>query len=91
MLPTPTRIGEDAARAGLQVVEQRAFGLDYARTLQRWAHAFSSQRAAVQAIGFDARFIRMWQFYLAYCEAGFRAGDIDVHHVGLAHVPAAGQ
>ena len=91
MLPTPTRIGEDAARAGLQVVEQRAFGLDYARTLQRWAHAFSSQRAAVQAIGFDARFIRMWQFYLAYCEAGFRAGDIDVHHVGLAHAPAAGQ
>ena len=85
MLPTPSRIAADAARAGLEVVEQRAFGADYARTLQRWTQAFNAQRAAVQALGFDARFIRMWQFYLAYCEAGFTAGDIDVHHVGLMH------
>ncbi|MBT0962461.1 SAM-dependent methyltransferase [Denitromonas iodatirespirans] len=90
MLPTPTRIGADAARAGLAVVAQTAFGADYARTLQRWSHALNAQRAAVQALGFDARFIRMWQFYLAYCEAGFLAGDIDVRHVGLAHAQAAG-
>lgn len=85
MLPTPARIRSGASRAGLEVVQQRPFGNDYARTLQHWSSAFNARIAAVQAQGFDNRFVRMWQFYLAYCEAGFIAGDIDVSHISLQH------
>ncbi|TVO63255.1 SAM-dependent methyltransferase [Denitromonas ohlonensis] len=85
MLPTPTRVSADAGRAGLETVDRFDFGLDYARTLQRWAVAFNSQQSAVRVQGFDDRFVRMWQFYLAYCEAGFVAGDLGVHHFCLAH------
>ena len=72
----------------VQTLCQAALALDYARTLQRWAHAFNTQQTAVRAIGFDQRFVRMWQFYLAYCEAGFRAGDLDVHHFCFVHAGA---
>ncbi len=40
---------------------------------------------AASALGFDERFVRLWQFYLAYCEAGFRARSTDVHQYVLAH------
>ncbi|MBC7501510.1 MAG: class I SAM-dependent methyltransferase, partial [Herminiimonas sp.] len=54
------------------------FGLDYARTLEEWRNAFKEQLPRVRAQGFDDRFLRTWEFYLAYCEAGFRAGSIVV-------------
>lgn len=54
------------------------FGPDYARTLRLWREAFNRQSAAVQALGFDARFMRKWNYYLAYCEAAFA-----LRHVGV--------
>ena len=65
--------------------DELAFGLDYARTLGEWLLRFNAQRDAVRAQGFDERFVRMWQFYLAYCEAGFRAGSTDVYQFVLSH------
>jgi len=56
----------------------QAFGLDYAETLNRWLHRFADAWDQVRPLGFDERFRRMWDFYLAYCEAGFRTGRIDV-------------
>ena len=85
MLPSPQQVQRQAARAGLAVVDDRAFGLDYARTLVRWREAFESKLEQVRAQGFDETFIRLWRFYLCYCEAGFRAGSTDVHHYVLAH------
>jgi cyclopropane-fatty-acyl-phospholipid synthase len=83
MLLSPHILGEQAKRAGLKLVAQEAFGLDYARTLSDWMTRFNRVRDAVLAQGFDERFLRMWEFYLAYCEAGFRAGSTDVHHFEL--------
>jgi cyclopropane-fatty-acyl-phospholipid synthase len=60
------------------VVNQLDFGLDYARTLQQWYETFKAQLHAVREQGFDDRFLRTWEFYLAYCEAGFRAQSLDV-------------
>ncbi|MCK9985479.1 MAG: cyclopropane-fatty-acyl-phospholipid synthase [Azoarcus sp.] len=85
MLPTPAIVRRQADAAGLALTGDFAFGRDYARTLQRWHAQFDAQRAEVAAQGFDARFMRLWRFYLAYCEAGFLVGDIDVHHFELAH------
>ena len=78
MLPSPAVFAKQAAAAGLTVTKQHSFGLDYARTLAVWRMRFMAQLAAVRAQGYPERFIAMWEFYLAYCEAGFVAGDIDV-------------
>jgi len=62
----------------LALVHLEDFGLSYARTLQAWRQAFLARRAEVRALGFDERFIRMWEYYLAYCEGGFRERSIGV-------------
>ncbi|MFP8966929.1 class I SAM-dependent methyltransferase [Pokkaliibacter sp. CJK22405] len=78
MLPSPQKMEEQIDAAGLKLVEQRSFGRDYARTLNRWHQAFNSQWSSIEAQGFDERFRRLWNYYLCYCEAGFNAGSIDV-------------
>ncbi len=77
-LPCPAEFRRQAEAAGLRVVDEFAFGLDYAETCRRWRESFLARREEVLRLGFDERFIRIWEFYLAYCEAGFRSGDIDV-------------
>lgn len=76
-----------AAKTGssdLSLVELGDFGLSYAQTLQAWRERFMSQLDRVRQLGFDERFIRMWEFYLAYCEGGFRERSIGVAHLVLA-------
>ncbi len=78
MLPTPRRIGEEAARAGLIPLSAETFGDSYARTLADWRARFHAAWPEAARQGFDDRFRRLWDYYLAYCEGGFRAGTIDV-------------
>lgn len=78
MLPSDEQFRQHAAQAGLRVVEALPFGPDYAETLRRWRAAFDQQQRQVQGIGFDARFMRIWQFYLCYCEAAFDTGNTSV-------------
>ncbi|MES1990818.1 MAG: cyclopropane-fatty-acyl-phospholipid synthase family protein [Pseudomonadota bacterium] len=77
-LPSPARFRAAAQQAGLRVVEEFTFGTDYAETLRRWHRQFTQQRAQVLAQGFDTKFLRTWEFYLAYCEAAFDSRNIDV-------------
>lgn len=77
-LPCPREFKREATNAGLKVVDAFHFGLDYAETCRRWRADFLARKEEVLSLGFDERFIRIWDFYLAYCEAGFEAGDIDV-------------
>ena len=77
-LPSPQVFCQQAEAAGLQVVDRFAFGADYAETLRRWRDGFVAQIEQVRHLGFDERFVRLWSFYLAYCEAGFDDGSIDV-------------
>jgi cyclopropane-fatty-acyl-phospholipid synthase len=77
-LPCPREFEREARAAGLDVVESFAFGADYARTLAAWRERFTAARAEVRALGFDERFIRLWEFYLCYCEAAFSHGNTDV-------------
>ena len=78
MLPSPSALREQIARAGLSLAALENFGASYARPLAEWNQRFQRGWADIAALGFDARFKRMWEYYLAYCEAGFRAGTIDV-------------
>jgi cyclopropane-fatty-acyl-phospholipid synthase len=77
-LPCPREFRAQANAAGLDVVDEYAFGHDYAETLRRWREAFLAQRDQVLSNGFDGRFVHIWEFYLAYCEAAFDEDNIDV-------------
>ena len=78
MLPTPERLRAEAGAAGLVHLEDRCYGADYGETLRRWRRAFHRERDAVAALGYDERFRRMWDYYLAYCEVGFDSGTTDL-------------
>ncbi len=84
LIPSPEAIREHALLdGGMRVLDEYGFGLDYARTLHHWRTRFVEQAAAVERLGFDRTFRRMWAFYLAYSEAGFRSGHLDVRHYAL--------
>jgi cyclopropane-fatty-acyl-phospholipid synthase len=85
MLPSPTEFARRAGLAGLAVRTGVRFGRDYAETLKRWRAAFLAALPAVRTQGFDERFMRLWEFYLAYCEGAFAAGSTDVIQFDLAH------
>ncbi len=78
MLPSAPRFEALAGQAGLRVQDRFAFGVDYARTLRLWRERFMAVLPQVSALGFDLQFVRIWEFYLAYCEAAFRHGNTDV-------------
>ncbi len=78
MLPSPAAFRTEALKHGLGIVNEFSFGTDYARTLVEWRDAFHRQLPRVRELGFDQRFLRTWEFYFGYCEAGFHANSIDV-------------
>ncbi|MBI1211698.1 MAG: methyltransferase domain-containing protein [Alphaproteobacteria bacterium] len=83
MLPSMQALRDQVARAGLSWRDETTFGLDYAQTLSRWRDRFMVAWDDIRTLGFDERFKRLWNYYLSYCEAGFRAGSIDVTQVAL--------
>jgi len=88
MLPTVQAMREQAARQGLELREDLRFGASYALTLAEWRRRFLAAWPRIAAQGFDERFRRLWEYYLCYCEAGFRTGRIDVGLYVLRHAPA---
>ena len=78
LLPSPREFRLAAERAGLSVVNELDFGRDYAHTLKLWRDAFVHHDARVRGLGFDTRFLRIWEFYLVYCEAAFEMGNTSV-------------
>ena len=83
-LPSMGKITDSLCRrADLSFVQAEDFGLHYARTLAGWRNNFWNQIAKVRSLGFDDRFIRMWHYYLAFCEAGFYERQIGVSQILL--------
>ncbi len=85
MLPSRKGFADLAAGAGLQVDAEFAFGSDYAKTLCLWRDSFNSKLQEITHLGFDEAFIRLWNFYLMYCAAGFSEKNIDVVQFTLSH------
>jgi len=84
LLPSEARLRQETDRAGLAWRDLRRFGQDYADTLAAWAKQYHARLPEIRAQGFDARFDRLWRYYLGYCEAGFRTGRTDVIQLGLS-------
>jgi cyclopropane-fatty-acyl-phospholipid synthase len=90
IIPSLRSIEENlAAHTRLSVVERRELGPHYARTLAFWRDRFLANWSRLEG-SFDDTFRRMWEFYLAYCEAGFRVGYLGVSQLGLSRHPFAG-
>lgn len=84
LLPSPSALTREVERAGMQVLSWDTFGESYATTCRLWNERFQDAWREIAEHGFDERFRRMWEYYLAYCEAGFRTGAIDVARVAIA-------
>ena len=84
MLPTPTIMRDMGEKHGLSLSGERIFGHDYAITLAQWRDRFRVAWPQLTPLGFDERFRRLWEYYLSYGEAGFRAGTIDVRQMVFA-------
>ncbi|MBM3506748.1 MAG: class I SAM-dependent methyltransferase [Alphaproteobacteria bacterium] len=87
MLPSPAKLAEHATEAGFRIAANARYGEHYARTLGEWRTRYRTALPLVEALSFDRRFRRLWDFYLAYCEGGFRARTIDLHQVALVTNP----
>jgi cyclopropane-fatty-acyl-phospholipid synthase len=81
MLPSPLALRAQVERAGLRVAKSIEFGESYSITLRRWHETFNAKWDQVAALGFDDRFRRMWNFYLASCAATFHSGNCDVTQI----------
>lgn len=78
MLPSPGVLRREIAAAGLRLTAEQRFGESYAETLAEWRRRFRAAWPEIAPLGFDEPFRRLWDYYLCYCEAGFRDGTIDV-------------
>lgn len=78
MLPSETALKKEFSSAGLTFESAHMFGQSYAKTLAAWADNFRSAWPSIEAMGFDRPFRNLWEYYLSYCEAGFRTGRTDV-------------
>jgi cyclopropane-fatty-acyl-phospholipid synthase len=85
MLPSKAIFAQEAARAGLAITSKETFGDSYALTLAEWRRRFLNAWPTVEKLGFAPSFRRLWEYYLCYCEAGFRTGAIDVGLYTLEH------
>ena len=84
MLPSPNVLKSLGETFGVPVIRERIFGEDYAKTLATWRDNFREAWPNLTPLGFDERFRRLWEYYLAYFEAGFLSGNIDVRQVVFA-------
>ena len=85
MLPSKSVLIKLADNAGLKCSNMFNFGLDYAKTLTIWLDKFNANLPGIQKMGYSDKFIRMWQFYLCACIAGFTSGKTDVMQLELSH------
>ncbi|MEQ8262345.1 cyclopropane-fatty-acyl-phospholipid synthase family protein [Pseudohaliea sp.] len=84
-LPSLAVIAQHIAEdTDMQLVHLRDITRDYARTLAHWRERFLANLDSVRKLGFDERFIRMWEFYLCYCEGGFRERIIGTTQLAFA-------
>ncbi len=82
-VPSPKVLRADAAAAGFRPTAREGYGSSYALTLAEWRRRFDRAWPRIAELGFDERFRRMWQYYLSYCEGGFRSGRTDVSQIVL--------
>jgi cyclopropane-fatty-acyl-phospholipid synthase len=84
-LPSPAIFNKLTQKHGLYIVDEFKFGESYSKTLLKWLDNFNKAQSKIINLGYNPEFIRKWQFYLAYCAAGFNSKRTDVIQYSLTH------
>ena len=87
MLPSPSILRREFSAAGLEICSSTELSDSYSRTLREWREVFNARWGEITKLGFDQRFHRMWNFYLAASAAGFSAGTTSVTQFRLRRTP----
>ena len=85
MLPTIKKLNEITLANNLKILESNSYSSDYARTLCEWRKNFNESFQEISKMGFDEKFKRLWNFYLTYCESGFKTKRIDLKQIKIVH------
>ena len=85
MLPTIKKLNEITLANNLKILESNSYSLDYAKTLFEWRKNFNKSFQEIKKMGFDEKFKRLWNFYLTYCESGFKTKRIDLKQIKISH------
>ena len=84
--PSLNSLIEAASKSSLVLKRTRNIAESYAETLKKWREVFNENNDEVFSLGFDEKFSRIWNYYLAYCESGFRENLVDVHQITFSKV-----
>ena len=85
MLPSVSMLKKILENNKLKIVENNNYAEHYAKTLENWRNDFNSSLNEIKNNGFDDRFIRLWNYYLAYCESGFKTKRIGLNQIKIVH------
>ena len=85
MLPTINKLNQVTLKNNLKILEYNSYPNDYAKTLFEWRNNFNNSFDKIKNMGFDERFKRLWNFYLTYCESGFKSNRIDLKQIKIVH------
>ena len=83
MLSSPSIFKKKLIKHNFKIIDEFAFGNDYAKTLSIWRKKFLEEKNMIKKEGFDEYFLKKWEFYFAYCEAGFRTGSLNLYQFTL--------
>ena len=78
MLPSVEEMNKVIISRGLHIKNKKMFGNDYAKTIRIWSESFEKSWGCIKSLGFSESFKRLWNYYLGYCEGGFKSGNINV-------------
>ena len=78
MLPSVEEMNKVIISRGLHIKNKKMFGNDYAKTIRIWSESFENSWGCIKSLGFSESFKRLWNYYLGYCEGGFKSGNINV-------------
>ena len=78
MLPSVEEMNKVITSRGLHIKNKKMFGNDYAKTIRIWSESFENSWGCIKSLGFSESFKRLWNYYLGYCEGGFKSGNINV-------------
>ena len=85
MLPSVNMLKKVLENNKLKIIENNNYAEHYAKTLNNWRNSFNSSLNKIKDNGFDDRFIRLWNYYLAYCESGFKTKRIGLNQIKIMH------
>ena len=85
MLPSVNMLKKVLENNKLKIIENNNYAEHYAKTLNNWRNSFNSSLNKIKDNGFDDRFIRLWNYYLAYCESGFKTKRISLNQIKIMH------